>query len=81
MYLEKINGPENIKKLRIEELQTLADETRNAVINRISKVGGHSGPNLGMVEMTVAMHYVFLEIVLHIHTIKGKGLKYAEENR
>lgn len=59
MYLEKINGPEDIKKLKVEELQKLADETRNALINRISKVGGHKGPNLGMVEVTVAMHYVF----------------------
>ena len=59
MYLEKINGPEDIKKLKVEELQVLADETRMAVVNRISNVTGHSGPNLGMVEMTVAMHYVF----------------------
>ena len=59
MYLEKINGPEDIKKLKVEELQTLADETRSALINKISKAGGHKGPNLGMVEMTVALHYVF----------------------
>lgn len=59
MYLEKINGPEDIKKLDIEELQELANETRKALINRISNIGGHKGPNLGMVEMTVAMHYVF----------------------
>ena len=59
MYLEKINGPEDIKKLKVEELQTLADKTRSALINKISKAGGHKGPNLGMVEMTVALHYVF----------------------
>lgn len=59
MYLENINGPEDIKKIKIEDLQGLADETREALINKISKVGGHSGPNLGMVEVTVAMHYVF----------------------
>ena len=59
MYLEKINGPEDIKKLKTEQLQTLADETRNALINKISNVGGHSGPNLGVVELTIAMHYVF----------------------
>lgn len=59
MYLEKINGPEEIKKIEIDNLQLLADEVRNAVINRISKIGGHKGPNLGMVEMTVALHYVF----------------------
>lgn len=59
MYLENVNGPEDIKKIPKEELQVLADETRQAVIHRISNVGGHSGPNLGMVEMTVALHYVF----------------------
>ena len=59
MYLEKINGPKDIKKLNLEELKVLADETRKALINKISKVGGHNGPNLGMVEVTVAMHYVF----------------------
>ena len=59
MYLEKINGPEDVKKLKIEELQPLADEVRRAVINRVSKIGGHKGPNLGVVEMTVALHYVF----------------------
>ncbi|MGM9900347.1 MAG: 1-deoxy-D-xylulose-5-phosphate synthase [Bacilli bacterium] len=59
MYLEKINGPKDIKKLKIEDLKILADETRNAVINRISNIGGHKGPNLGIVEVTVALHYVF----------------------
>lgn len=59
MYLENINGSEDIKELKIEELTYLADETRKALINKISNAGGHSGPNLGMVEMTVAMHYVF----------------------
>lgn len=59
MYLENINGPEDIKKLTQEQLKDLAAETREALINKISNVGGHNGPNLGMVEMTVAMHYVF----------------------
>lgn len=59
MYLENINGPEDIKKLKVEELKDLADETRKALINKISNNGGHSGPNLGMVEVTVALHYVF----------------------
>lgn len=53
MYLEKINGPEDIKKLNIEDLKILADETRTALINKISNAGGHNGPNLGMVEVTV----------------------------
>lgn len=59
MYLENINGPEDIKKLKVEELKGLADETRSTLINKISNAGGHNGPNLGMVEMTVALHYVF----------------------
>lgn len=59
MYLENINGPEDIKKLGLDELKILADETRSALINKISKAGGHQGPNLGVVEMTVALHYVF----------------------
>ena len=59
MYLEKINGPKDVKKLKVSELKVLADETRAAVINKISNAGGHNGPNLGMVEMTVALHYVF----------------------
>ena len=59
MYLEKINGPKDVKKLKISELQTLANEVRSAAINKISKAGGHCGPNLGVVEMTVALHYVF----------------------
>lgn len=59
MHLEKINSPVDIKKLKIEELKVLADETRAALINKISNAGGHSGPNLGIVEVSVAMHYVF----------------------
>lgn len=59
MYLENINGPADIKKLEVSQLRTLADETRAALINKISKAGGHQGPNLGVVELTVAFHYVF----------------------
>lgn len=59
MFLEKINSPADIKKLAVSDLKTLSDETRAALINKISKAGGHIGPNLGMVEVTVAMHYVF----------------------
>ncbi len=59
MFLENINSPLDVKKLKVEELKTLADETRAAVINKISNAGGHQGPNLGIVEVTVAFHYVF----------------------
>lgn len=57
--LRKSKWTRRYKKLKIEELNELAKETRCALINKISNVGGHSGPNLGMVEMTVALHYVF----------------------
>lgn len=59
MYIEKIKSPADLKKLDIKALQTVADETRQAVLNRVSKHGGHVGPNLGFVEATVALHYVF----------------------
>ena len=59
MYIEKIKSPVDLKKLDLKALQTVADETRQAVLNRVSKHGGHVGPNLGFVEATVALHYVF----------------------
>lgn len=59
MYIEKIKSPAFLKGLSLEELNIVADETRQAVLNRVSKHGGHVGPNLGFVEATVALHYVF----------------------
>ncbi len=59
MYLEQISGPDDIKQLKPEELKVLAEETRNALISRLSRIGGHAGSNLGVVELTVALHYVF----------------------
>ena len=59
MYIEKIKSPADLKGLDIEALNIVADETRAAVLNRVSKHGGHVGPNLGFVEATVALHYVF----------------------
>ena len=59
MYLEKINSPEDVKKLNIEEMKVLAQEIREAIITRDAKHGGHFGPNLGIVEATIALHYVF----------------------
>ena len=59
MYIEKIQSPADLKKLDIKALNVVADETRRAVLNRVSKHGGHVGPNLGFVEATVALHYVF----------------------
>ena len=59
MYLEKINGPEDVKKIKIDELPVLAQEIRDALLVRASKHGGHFGPNFGMVEATIALHYIF----------------------
>lgn len=59
MYIEKIQSPADLKKLDIKALKVVADETRTAILNRVSKHGGHIGPNLGFVEATVALHYVF----------------------
>lgn len=59
MYIGKIKSPAFLKGLNLEELNIVADETRQAVLNRVSKHGGHVGPNLGFVEATVALHYVF----------------------
>ena len=59
MYIEKIQSPADLKELGIEALRTVCDETRAAVLNRVSKHGGHVGPNMGFVEATVALHYVF----------------------
>jgi 1-deoxy-D-xylulose-5-phosphate synthase len=59
MFLENIRSPEDIKKLNINELNILAKEMRTALINKASKVGGHLGSNLGVVELTIALHYVF----------------------
>ena len=58
MYIEKINGPEDVKKLKMEQLPVLAEEMRHALLERASKHGGHFGPNFGMVEATIALHYV-----------------------
>ena len=58
-FLDKINSPADLKKLSVDELPFVADEVRSAVLNKISNAGGHIGPNLGIVELTVALHYVF----------------------
>ena len=59
MYLEKINAPEDVRQLNTEELRALAEEMRQALLFRLSRHGGHFGPNFGMVEATIALHYVF----------------------
>lgn len=59
MYIENINSPADVKTLNIMQLNVLAEEMRHALLTRASKHGGHFGPNFGMVEAIIAMHYVF----------------------
>lgn len=59
MNLKDIHSPADIKGLRVNQLTELCDDLRTALLERLSRRGGHIGPNLGMVEMTVALHYVF----------------------
>ncbi len=59
MYIEQINSPKDLKQLTAEQMTVLAGEIRQALLNRLSTCGGHIGPNLGMVEATIALHFVF----------------------
>jgi 1-deoxy-D-xylulose-5-phosphate synthase len=59
MYIEKIEEPADLKNLSVKELETLSYELRQTLLKKLSEHGGHIGPNLGMVEATVALHYVF----------------------
>ena len=58
-FLENINSPADLKKLKREDLPKLAEEIRERLLQVISETGGHLGSNLGIVELTLAMHYVF----------------------
>lgn len=57
--LDRVNGPEDLKKLTSAELETLAEEIRSYLVTSVSKTGGHLGPNLGVVEVSIAIHRVF----------------------
>ena len=57
--LNTINSPDDVKKLSIDQLKTLAEEIRQELITSLAKTGGHLGPNLGVVELSIALHYVF----------------------
>lgn len=59
MYIENINGPADVKKLNIAQMTVLASEMRDALLTKLGRHGGHFGPNFGMVEATIALHYVF----------------------
>ena len=58
-YLDNINFPVDVKKISQSELKILADEVRNEMIDAVSETGGHLGAGLGVVELTVALHYIF----------------------
>lgn len=59
MLLEQINQPEDLKRLSIEQLEQLAAETRQFLVEKLSNTGGHLSSNLGVVELTIALHYLF----------------------
>lgn len=59
MLLEKINSPKDVKMLQKEQLAQLATEVREALLTRLTNIGGHIGPNFGVVELSIALHYVF----------------------
>ena len=59
MILDKVSYPKDLKNLSIDELNQLASEIRTLLITKATKTGGHLAPNLGIVEATIAMHYVF----------------------
>jgi 1-deoxy-D-xylulose-5-phosphate synthase len=58
-YIDMVDDPSHVKKLTLDQLQTLAAEIRHELITKLAKNGGHLGPNLGVVELTIALHYVF----------------------
>src|SRR6204780_5317592 len=58
-YLDMVDEPSHIKKLPLNKLHQLAAEIRHELITKLAKNGGHLGPNLGVVELTIALHYVF----------------------
>lgn len=58
-YINNIQSPQDVKKLSVPQMEELASEIRTLLLEKLCKHGGHCGPNLGMVEATIAMHYVF----------------------
>src|SRR5436305_3360029 len=56
---EKINSPEDLRRLRLDDLQDVAEEVRQHILETMSRVGGHTGASLGAVELAVALHYAF----------------------
>src|SRR5258705_6771308 len=59
MHLENINSPADLRRLSLEELQPVADEIRQYILETMSRIGGHTGASLGAIELAVALHYAF----------------------
>ena len=59
MILEKVNSPNDVKKLSYDEMRELSGEIRELIMKKVNAIGGHMGPNLGIVEATIGLHYVF----------------------
>src|SRR6476469_4761709 len=59
MHLENINSPADLRRLPLEELQPVADEIRQYILETMSRIGGHTGASLGAIELAVALHYAF----------------------
>ena len=57
--LEKINSPADLRRLPVEQLQPVADEIRQYILETMSRIGGHTGASLGAIELAVALHYAF----------------------
>ncbi len=76
MYIEKINGPADVKRLSAGELETLSGEVRSVLLKKLSEHGGHVARILGMMEASVALHYVFnspidrLSMMFHIRVMR-----------
>ena len=58
-FLDKINYPADLKKIDVNDLGKLAEEIREFIISNVCKTGGHLAPSLGVVELTIVLHYVF----------------------
>ncbi len=58
-FLSEIDSPRDLRQLRVEDLQEVADEVRAYILETTSRVGGHTGASLGAVELAVAVHYAF----------------------
>ena len=81
MYIEKINSPQDVKALNTEEMKQLAQEMRTVLIKKLSIHGGHFGPNLGMAEAIIALHYVFNSPVDKLYRIRVTATKFLQAEK